>query len=246
MKIRPLTAIEDHKRLEEAQRVIWGEGTAVVYDQTLAACKYGGIALGAFDEGRMAGFCYGWPAYDGRQVWLHSHLLGVFPEYRSHGLGVTLKQAQAREALARGYRRMTWTYDPLEAPNARLNLGKLGATARIYEMDYYGSLEDELNRGLPTDRLLVEWNLEAPEGGQTAAPGTPVINPADGAWLSDLTDPTIRLRIPTDFRHLYATGHLDQVKAWRFLVRDALLHYLGRGYTLTGFENGHYVLQSRQ
>ncbi len=241
--IRPLVSVSDHKLLEEAQRAIWGEGAAVVYDQTLAACKYGGVAMGAFDSaGGLAGFCYGWPAFDGREVWLHSHLLGVLPEYRSHGLGERLKRAQAAQALAQGYKRMTWTYDPLEAPNARLNLGKLGATARIYEEDYYGSLEDDLNRGLPTDRLLVDWNLVSPEGGQVAPAGAPVINPEGGRWDEGLTAPVLRLRIPADFRSSYANGQLEAVKGWRFLVRNALLHYLKRGYGLTGFHDGHYVL----
>lgn len=244
LTIRPLVSVSDHKELEAAQRAIWGDGAAVVYDQSLAACKYGGIALGARDGGgRLAGFCYGWPAYDGQQVWLHSHLLAVAPEYRGQGLGETLKREQAKVARAQGYRRMTWTYDPLEAPNAGLNLGKLGATARVYEVDYYGSLEDELNRGLPTDRLLVDWNLESPEGGRTPPPDTPVINPAEG-WTADLTACLLRLRLPADFRSLHAAGNLDEVLDWRRVVRDALLHYLGRGYIVAGFAEGHYVLTS--
>ncbi|MDB4895053.1 MAG: family N-acetyltransferase [Firmicutes bacterium] len=242
LAMRPLTTVDDHKELEAAQRAIWGDGAAIVYDQTLAACKYGGIALGARDgAGRLVGFCYGWPAYDGQQVWLHSHLLGVLPAYRGRGLGETLKREQAKVARAQGYRRMTWTYDPLEAPNARLNLGKLGATARIYEVDYYGSLDDELNRGLPTDRLLVDWNLAAAEGGRVPADDAPVINPAD-EWTPALSAPVLRLRLPADFRSLHGAGRFDEVLGWRLLVRDALQHYLGRAYILVGFTDGYYVL----
>ena len=40
---------------------------------------------------------------------------------------------------------MFWTFDPLVARNARLNLTKLGATVDEYELGFYGVMSDELH-----------------------------------------------------------------------------------------------------
>ncbi|HEY3367976.1 MAG TPA: GNAT family N-acetyltransferase [Symbiobacteriaceae bacterium] len=246
--IRLLETPADHFRLQAAQEAIWGPGAFVVADQTLSACKFGGIALGAFHEDDMAGFCYGWPAYKDGEVWLHSHLLGVLPAYRNQGLGARLKQAQGEAALRLGYRRMTWTYDPLEAPNARLNIAKLGGTVREYLVDCYGPLTDTLNRGLPTDRFLVdldllELNLVAPRGREKPRPDGPLINPGGGEPDLSLTAPAVRLAIPPDFRPAFAAGDHEFVLAWRLRIRTACLHYFARGYAVTGFAGDCYILE---
>src|SRR5713101_6946829 len=90
---------------------------------------------------------------------LCSDQLGVLPAYRGTGLGVQLKLAQAEEARRRGLELITWTFDPLEARNAYINLHRLGAIARRYHRDHYGVMDDELNRGLATDRFEAEWWL---------------------------------------------------------------------------------------
>lgn len=241
--LRLLESPTDHKRLEAIQTAIWGEGMAIVYDQTLTACKYGGIAVGAFADEALIGFCYSWPAFAKGDVWLHSHLLGVLPAHRSAGLGAKIKEAQRQAALAAGYTRMTWTYDPLEAPNARLNLSKLKGTVRQYDVNYYGDLEDDLNRGLPTDRLMVEWDLLGPTGGCVAPDDALVINPTPLDWIADLTAPIIRLALPTDMRTRHTAGDLPYVLAWRMHVRAALQHYLALGYEAAGFADGHYALR---
>jgi len=96
------------------------------------------------------------------QAYLHSHMLAVRPEYRNRGLGAQLKLEQRREALGRGIRRMEWTFDPLEIKNAYLNICKLGAVMRTYIVDFYGVSSSRLQGGLPTDRLVAEWHLDAP------------------------------------------------------------------------------------
>ncbi len=86
-----------------------------------------------------------------------SHQLGVLPEWQSRGVGYALKVAQREAVLNQGVRLITWTYDPLESKNARLNIAKLGAVCNTYIRDYYGELRDDLNRGLATDRFQVDW-----------------------------------------------------------------------------------------
>src|SRR5208337_1726319 len=46
--------------------------------------------------------------------------------------------------------------------NAFLNIHRLGAVARTYLVDFYGVSSSRLQGGLPTDRLLAEWELDSP------------------------------------------------------------------------------------
>jgi predicted GNAT superfamily acetyltransferase len=93
--------------------------------------------------------------------YLHSHMLAVNPDYRNRGIGRRLKLFQRDEALARGIRRMEWTFDPLEIKNSFLNVAKLGAVARRYAPNFYGVSSSRLHGQVPTDRLYAEWWLDS-------------------------------------------------------------------------------------
>ncbi len=98
----------------------------------------------------------------GAQPYLHSHMLAVSPSHRNRGLGAQLKWEQRREALSRGICHMEWTFDPLQIKNAFLNIHRLGAISREYRVNFYGVSSSRLQGGLPTDRLLAEWELDTP------------------------------------------------------------------------------------
>ena len=116
----------------------------------------------------------GWDTGDGEpRAYLHSHMLAVREGYRNRGLGARLKLVQRREALSRGIRHMEWTFDPLEIKNAYLNIHKLGAIVRGYQENFYGVSSSRLQGGLPTDRLVAEWELDSPRV-QAIAEGRPV------------------------------------------------------------------------
>jgi predicted GNAT superfamily acetyltransferase len=89
-------------------------------------------------------------------------MLAVKEGYQNRGLGMQLKLEQRREALSRGIRHMEWTFDPLEIKNAFLNIHKLGAIVCGYHVNFYGVSSSRLQGGLPTDRLLAEWELDSP------------------------------------------------------------------------------------
>ena len=89
-------------------------------------------------------------------------MLAVRESHRNRGLGAQLKWEQRREALSRGIRHMEWTFDPLEIKNAFLNIHRLGAIAATYCVNFYGVSSSRLQGGLPTDRLLAEWELDSP------------------------------------------------------------------------------------
>jgi len=102
------------------------------------------------------------PTQNGPQPYLHSHMLAVRVSHRNRGLGAQLKREQRREALSRGISHMEWTFDPLQITNAFLNIHRLGAISRDYRVDFYGVSSSRLQGGLPTDRLLAEWELDSP------------------------------------------------------------------------------------
>jgi predicted GNAT superfamily acetyltransferase len=56
---------------------------------------------------------------------------------------------------------MEWTFDPLEIKNAYLNIEKLGAIARRYNVNQYGITSSPLQGSLPTDRLVAEWWMKS-------------------------------------------------------------------------------------
>lgn len=162
--IRTLTDAADCRALVPLQRAVWNMPDAEIIPVSvmMAAIKSGGLLQGAFVGAEPAGFTLAFAGYAAGQPYLYSHAMGVHPDYRGLRLGIRLKWAQAQAAVERGLGRIAWTYDPLQPVNAHLNLNRLGTTSRTYLTDVYGVLDDALNRGLPTDRLLVEWRLDQP------------------------------------------------------------------------------------
>ena len=161
-------ALVERDQLAEAVRLqqqIWGFQDVELIPVRLfvVATKIGGQAFGAYDGARMVGFCLALPGLKpGGRSYLHSHMLGVLPEYRNAGVGRTLKLEQRREALGRGIELMEWTFDPLELKNAYFNIERLGAIVRRYVYNQYGTTGSPLHGGLPTDRCVAEWWLASP------------------------------------------------------------------------------------
>jgi predicted GNAT superfamily acetyltransferase len=145
------------------QREIWGFSDADMIPLRLfvVALKIGGQVLGAFDGDNLVGFALGIPGMRNGHPYMHSHMLAVRDAYRNAGLGRRLKLFQREDALASGVELIEWTFDPLEIKNAFLNLEKLGAIARRYNINQYGSTSSPLHGGLPTDRLVAEWWLKS-------------------------------------------------------------------------------------
>ncbi len=155
------------------QGEVWGyEGKDIIPRRAFVVARHvGGQVMGAFEPqgGKLAGFAMALPGVKKREAgqtgapraYLHSHMLAVDPAWRNEGLGQKLKRMQREEALGRGIDRMEWTFDPLEGKNAYLNIHKLGVVVRRYLPDFYGVSSSRLQNGLPTDRLLAEWNLDS-------------------------------------------------------------------------------------
>jgi len=162
MEIRELTTHADFADAVRLQRTIWGWNDIDILPVRffVVARNIGGQALGAFDRKVMGGFCLAIPAIKpSGHAYLHSHMLGVLSEYRNTGIGRLLKFAQRDAALARGFDRIEWTFDPLEIKNAYFNIERLGVVIRRFVLNQYGITSSALGGGLPTDRCVAEWHI---------------------------------------------------------------------------------------
>ena len=167
-EIRPLKTLDDFRAAENVQRAAWNSEDIDVAPLhiMLTIARNGGVVLGAFAHDELVGFVLGFLGTSNRygaeapatvKLKHCSHQMGVLPEWQNRGVGYALKVAQREAVLNQGVRLITWTYDPLESKNARLNIAKLGAVCNTYIRDYYGELRDHLNRGLASDRFQVDW-----------------------------------------------------------------------------------------
>ena len=179
IRIRSCSGMDEMQACVDLQIETWGydESDVIPRKTFLLAQKIGGQVIGVFDsdltsdaaagsDGTLVGFAMSLPGLKSTpqepQPYIHSHMLAVRPSHRNRGLGTQLKWEQRREALSRGIRHMEWTFDPLEIKNAFLNIHRLGALSREYRVNFYGVSSSRLQGGLPTDRLLAEWELDSP------------------------------------------------------------------------------------
>ncbi|MGH8965321.1 MAG: GNAT family N-acetyltransferase, partial [Actinomycetes bacterium] len=184
---RPLATTAERLAAVRLYRAVFGlpgDDPAFTPKLLSALQESGGSALGAFDDdGRLVGFTYGFVGLDAGTPYHYSQTAAVDPSAQGRGVGRQLKRAQAEIARRTGVATMRWAYDPLQARNAHFNLDVLGATGRWFRRDYYG-LRDHNGR---TDRVIVEWQLGAPE--PAAVPPLPREIPywgrcADETWLA--------------------------------------------------------------
>ena len=161
--IRRCQGLEELHACVGLQKEIWNftDAELVPLRMFVVAVKVGGQVMGAFDGNEMVGFALSVPGTRSGHVYLHSHMLAVRKEHRNSGLGRRLKLLQREDALSRGIELIEWTFDPLEIKNAYLNIEKLGAISRRYNINQYGITSSPLQGGLPSDRLIAEWWLKS-------------------------------------------------------------------------------------
>ena len=242
--IRPLETRAEYEACVGLQRDIWGRDFQDVVPATIlmVSQQVGGVASGAFDvDGRLSGFVFGVSGVRDGVAAHWSDMLAVRPELRGRGLGRRLKLHQRALLLAVGIERVYWTFDPLVARNARLNLTTLGASPVEYVSNMYGDTGSRLHRGLDTDRFVVEWRLRDPAverllAGEpaplpAAAQEGPVVTvaPAGAVLAADdvpLPDaPWVRVELPNDVEQLKANAS-ELAERWQQALRRAFTTYL--------------------
>jgi predicted GNAT superfamily acetyltransferase len=264
--IRRAETVADYRACQDAQRRAWGigeDGYLVPIATMVGANLHGGLVLGAFlATGEAVAMSFAFLGRIEGRLCLYSQLTGVVPGYQSQGLGYRIKIYQRDFARAEGIDRIAWAFDPLQAGNAHFNLARLGASAGRYVDNMYGERTDALNAGVPTDRLIAEWdvgkepntwirpdaatvlprliNTTAGQGGESDPDATPVpacIGPVIGAAR-------ILLEIPGDIAQL-RRERPELAERWRSTVRDAFRTAFAEGYRAVSFVRDETVTPRR-
>jgi predicted GNAT superfamily acetyltransferase len=239
---RPLTSPTDFRACVALQRRIWGEDFAEVVPASILkiAVRVGGIVLGTFDAGgTLLGFVFGLTGVEGGAIVHWSHMLGVAPEAQNRGIGRRLKEHQRAAAAKIGATAISWTFDPLVARNAHLNINVLGVRVSEYVRDMYGQSASPLHRGIGTDRLVATWPVDDAAIVQRRAE---IASAFEAKWSE-----TASIEIPGDIAALQQSD-MAAAQVWRERTRVALESALARGLEVQGFRidakanNGHYLL----
>ena len=262
IEIKPITNAVGCTAVEQLQIDAWqmDDSLEVVPGHMLLTFhKNGGVLLGAYAGERLVGFVAGFVGLMGDGSFKHaSHMMGIHPDFQGHGIGTRLKLAQRQAVQKQGLDLITWTYDPLETANARLNIRKLGAVCRTYIPNLYGEIEG-INAGLPTDRFQVDWHINSAHVedrlaednvGETAVPDHLSLNPVVGNGRPpEITKSPSEARhfvkIPANIRTLKAQD-MPLAQAWRLHTRQLFSDLFAQNYTVTDFilqkDNAYYQL----
>lgn len=163
---------------------------------------------------------------------LHSHATGVLPSFVGKGIGEMIKRHQWDWAKENGFDTITWTFDPLVRRNAHFNVVKLGARVLGYHQNFYGELDDGINAGEQSDRVLVRWDV----AGVAAPQANTFIEPSQTAVV---------IETPADIEQLRKTDRV-QSDAWRSRQRAAFESAQRAGLHVVGLTSDFaYVLDKR-
>ena len=237
VRLAPLTTVEDADRINSVIARTWG-GQHLDREVIRALALSGNVSWGAFDDDQIVGFVLGWAGVDEGGLHVHSHMLAAVPDSRHRGVGETLKLAQRAQALDQGIEVMRWTFDPMVARNAWLNLGKLGAVIDRFERDFYGSMADSINEGERSDRFTVVWDLRREPGPRSvAAPQADAVRSVDGKPVVQAVDPSTaaRIDVPAEYYELRMRDPTLAI-AWRDAVADAAAACLAAGMLGVAFD----------
>jgi predicted GNAT superfamily acetyltransferase len=254
----------DLKTLEQVCRVvdeIWHPeptNPPVTAAWLRALTHAGNYCTVAYDGADIIGVCLGFLAATPPNS-MHSHIAGVVAAGAGRHIGFALKLDQRAWALEHGLTTITWTYDPLVRRNAFFNASKLGALPVEYVVDFYGAMDDSINLGQGSDRLVATWPLLAARTVAACAgrPDEPDVDALVAAGASIVLDDEdshpLRLdrpqsdvalvRVPADIEALRLESP-ELAADWRRAVREELGGLMNSGWTVTGVSRqGWYVLE---
>jgi predicted GNAT superfamily acetyltransferase len=235
--IRECDSVEDFQQCIELERAVWKDDDIGIMPIRLymisKACK--APTIGAFDDtGKLVGFVHTSLALMGKNVVFHSHLAAVAEARRHKDIGRRMKLAQRERAIEAGIPLIIWTFDPLQSRNAHLNLNKLGAIIRRYEVNYYGEgLSSVFGRGVPSDRVFAEWWVMSSQ-----------VEAAIAGKRLDVSTKPESVVIPDDIDAVSAASTAEHL-LWRLRVREEFTACLLQGSIARGFERNQQLGQSR-
>jgi predicted GNAT superfamily acetyltransferase len=242
--------IENSSQIGDFMEIIksaWHSESAISgFKDTIHSMAYhGGFVLGAFDGNKLIGMSFSYPGYRNGHVYLYSHMTGVIDENKYSGVGYMLKMKQRELAINYGYDMIAWTFDPAMSLNGYFNIGKLGAISRTYLDNFYGTMDDGINKGLPTDRLVAEWHVL--ENYDRSYSDPQFINEVDGNHIAFNADPEkdlVGVKIIKNF-YEYKKADLDGAIKLKILIRQKFHELFSKGYVIINFErkNNAYIFK---
>lgn len=240
MQIRSNASPEEIQRSMEVVRETWGkESPEHVFKDFLVAIRFhGGLVLTVEEDSKMVGIQVSIPAYRNGFRYLYSHITGIIPEFRDSNVGTDLKFAQRDWALDQGYELIAWTFDPAMSKNAYFNIEKLGVICRTYVYDFYGVMNDDLNYGLPTDRLMAEWWIQEPkedhqDGEYKEISKTEEI-PSGNQGVARVSVSTVR-----DLTELKQKS-MKEAREVKLRLKDLFPALFREGFVVTGYDKSNY------
>ena len=240
LSIRECTSPSDMRACMNLQRLIWNDPDEDLIPATLflVANKIGGQVLLARDSDRAVGFSLAFPAFHGEGRYLHSHIVGVAPEYQNRGLGRQIKQRQRELALHAQVALMEWTFDPLALRNAYFNIVRLGAVIRGFHPNLYGITASPLHGGLPTDRLIAQWWMASSRVEDALAGVAPKVAPG-----------ALEITVPPEME-AWKRSDLTRAAEAQAELKQEFQERFAQGFAVTGFRmqdrKGIYLLEQRE
>lgn len=237
-EVRLCDGLDELKACVALQKEVWSfsDYDLIPLRLFVVAEKIGGQVIGAFYADELVGFAMSIPGARDGKPYLHSHMLAVREDYRNTGVGRRLKLFQREDALARGFDLIEWTFDPLEIKNAWLNIEKLGAIVRRYNLNQYGISSSPLQGGLPTDRLVAEWWLRSERVESLLNTGK---HPPVKAEMT--------IAVPAEIYTWKSAPHRHKAEQVQARNRELFLDAFSRGLAVVGYErdaigNGTFLL----
>ena len=250
IEVRLLETHNQFLECERIQKAVWGTLGASSEVMTVTQ-KYGGAVLGAIVGGKIVGFIYAFLARRNGRLVHWSHMMAVAPGFRNRGLGFRMKLAHRRLALKQGIQSICWTYDPLQSRNATLNIRRLGARVEDYLKDCYGHFPSRIERGLESDRFVVNWRIATPAVRRRLREGPPAFEtlalpPVNETQVNaqrflenrrvfpNLRQPRLRVEIPSNTDEMRVRA-LPLARRWRIEAREIFERYFSAGYRVEEF-----------
>ena len=234
----------------------WGmPNLAAAFKDTINAMRFhGGLVAAAYDGDEMVGMQFSFPGHRRGKTYLYSHMTGIVENKKYSGIGYQLKLYQKKWALENGYDLIAWTFDPIRSLNAHFNLKKLGAISRTLIPNFYGTMDDALNAGLPTDRLVAEWWIKDQKVPAYTVDAITIDSSDAGSQsvidqVTSSPPKTVRVAIPYDFSRMMSNDIQSAVEIKKRLS-SILVRLFSLQYCIVDFEKKQpaslYVLTTAQ
>ncbi len=249
-EIMPAKTPDDIRKGVEVIKDAWGADdlSTIMKDLLTGIRSNGGLVLLAYEANDVVGISFSFVGYRKNKIYLYSHMTGVKRAYKNSGLGFELKKSQREWAISNGFDLVSWTFDPLQGLNSKFNLRKLGAIARNYRRNHYGTMVDSLNAGIRSDRVVAEWYIKSKHVENRLNGYYENYDELEDAIITierdnyripdkikkDINKSLFRVEIPQDIL-LLKLKNFEDVKKWRDATAEVYETYFSRGYALIDF-----------